>query len=83
MAAAPIHVDRDRHRPGDLRHQSESARSIKSVSRQDESDVWASGDVERPRRGWVEWVLWVVLLLTLIAVPVMCTAEFAGPMLRS
>jgi hypothetical protein len=53
------------------------------VGRQNESDVWTSDGLERPRRGWIEWILWFVLLLTLVAVPVMCTAEFAGPMLRS
>lgn len=75
---------RERHRAGVQGHPPpRSARSIETVGRQKEADVWTSDDLERPRRGWIEWILWVVLLLTLVAVPVTCTAEFAGPMLRS
>jgi hypothetical protein len=47
----------ERHRAGDQGHLRESALCIESVGRQNESDSWTSGDVERPRRGWVEFAV--------------------------
>ena len=49
----------------------------------DELDAWTRGQIDRPRHGWGERVLWIVLLLALVLIPVMCAAEFVGPMLRS
>jgi hypothetical protein len=52
------------------------------VDGRDEFDAWTRGEIDRPRRGWGERVLWIVLLLVLALVPVMFATEFLGPMSR-